>query len=72
MDINTKQGMEEAKNWTIEFITLIEDGGFWAVPRSGSIYQVWHSTREFRHVANGESCIDRVLKALGYSPRKEP
>lgn len=72
MDINTKQGMEEAKSWATSFINLLNDGGFWAVPRSDSIYQVWHSSREFRRVANGESCIDRVLKALDYNQRKEP
>ena len=71
MDINTTQGMEDAKRWTTEFISLIKDGGFWAVPRSDSIYQVWHSSREFRRVSNGENCIDRVLKALGYTPRRE-
>lgn len=66
MDLETKEGFEEAKEWTARFIAQINEGGVWGVPRSNSGYQLWHETKKYLCVAGGEECIERVLEALGY------
>lgn len=67
MKLDTPEGMEEAKEWTAEFISHLSEGGVWGIPRSNSGYRIWHETKKYECIANGEECIERVLEALGYS-----
>lgn len=66
MDLETKEGFEEAKEWTARFISQINEGGVWGIPRSNSGYQIWQTAKEYVCVAGGEECVERVLDALGY------
>jgi hypothetical protein len=61
-----KATIEEAKTWTLANISMLNEGGMWAVPRSLSFYRVWNTKKEYLHIEGGEDCIDEVLNALGY------
>ena len=67
MDLETAEGFEAAKAWTADFISQINEGGVWGVPRSCSGYRIWNKTKTYECVMNGEECIERVLQALGYT-----
>lgn len=66
MDLETKEGFEAAKQWTADFISRLNEGGVWGVPRSNSGYRIWNETKKYECVVGGEECIERVLEALGY------
>jgi hypothetical protein len=66
MNLETPEGFEAAKQWTANFISCLNEGGVWGVPRSNSGYQIWNETKKYACVAGGEECIERVLEALGY------
>lgn len=68
MNLDTPEGMEAAKEWTKQFISRINEGGVWGIPRSNSGYRIWNETKKYQCVANGEECIERVLEELGYEP----
>ncbi len=68
MDLETPEGFEAAKAWTADFISQLNEGGVWGVPRSNSGYRIWNETKTYECVMNGEACIERVLQALGYTP----
>jgi len=67
MTLDTPEGMAAAKAWTTDFISHLNEGGVWGVPRSNSGYRIWQETKKYECIANGEECIERVLEALGYS-----
>ena len=67
MNLETAEGFEAAKAWTADFISQINEGGVWGVPRSNSGYRIWNETKKYECIANGEPCIERVLDALGYT-----
>lgn len=66
MNLETPEGFEAAKQWTEEFISQLNEGGVWGIPRSNSGYRIWKETKQYECIANGEPCIERVLEALGY------
>lgn len=66
MNLETLEGFEAAKAWTEEFISHLNEGGVWGVPRSNSGYRIWKEAKKYDCIAGGEECIERVLDALGY------
>jgi hypothetical protein len=67
-DIDTEDGMEHAKQWTVSLINSMKDGGTWLVPRSLSIYTFHHSRKTVDKVAGApEPDIERVFNAVGWT-----
>lgn len=67
-NIATEEGMANAVEWTNKTFAVLADGGRWIVPRSGSIYEVSHSTKTVRRIMGlfDEPEIERVIKAAGW------
>lgn len=66
-DIDTVEGMEKAKRWTLAFLDLIREGGSWGVPRSGTVYRFYKSKLlAVRLLGPGDESVERVLNELGY------
>ena len=63
MDLETEEGFEAAKAWTRQFISHLNEGGVWGVPRSFSGYRIWNKAKKYESVYGGEECIERVLEA---------
>lgn len=66
-DLDSPEGMDRAKVWTLALISLIHEGGKWVVPRSGAIYTFFHSTKTAHRASYlADSGVDRVLRELGW------
>ena len=67
-DIDTPEGMEEAKAWMHALLSQITDGGKWIVPRSGSVYTINHQTKTAHRAGYlPDPAIDRVLREMGWA-----
>ena len=67
-DLDTKEGMKNAVAWTENMFSLINEGGAWAIPRSGTIVRVSHKDKTVS-ITDGlypEHCLRRVIKATGW------
>lgn len=67
-DINTEEGMNNAVKWTQATFDMIRTGGNWAIPRSGTIVTVDHTTKT-AYIIKGrapEPDTERVIKAMGW------
>lgn len=67
-DLNTKQGMQNAVDWTRRMFDMVKDGGTWAVPRSGTIITIYHAQKAVS-IKQGflpDECIEQVIKAMGW------
>lgn len=67
-DLNTKQGMENAVAWTRRMFEMINDGGKWVVPRSGTIVTIYRAEKAVS-IEQGfmpDDCIEQVIKAMGW------
>ena len=65
VNIDTYEGMTQAKAWTAGMLSVMNRQAVWAVPRSGSIYHIDKDAMTVKR-ESGEDCIDRVFKELGY------
>lgn len=67
-NIDTEEGMADAVAWMNVNLSTFAEGGRWIVPRSGSIYEVSHSTKTVRRIMGlfDEPAIERVIKAAGW------
>ena len=66
-DLNTTEGMENAKRWTLWLLSQIAEGGIWGVPRSYSLYRINHQTRTATKLSgSAEPDITRVFLACGW------
>jgi hypothetical protein len=66
-DLDTEEGMQNAKEWTRRTLSHIKQGGTWAVPRSGAMIKVDHENKT-AYVIDGleEVGIERVLHELDW------
>lgn len=73
MDINTKQGMQAAKDWTQRLIDTLNDGGTWMVPRSGTILRFDKVSRiaNIVYEMTPDTSIKQVLTAMGWTVTKK-
>jgi hypothetical protein len=69
MNINTKQGMQDAVRWTENLFNQIKPGGTWMVPRSGTVLQIFHSAKLVRITAGPvpDPSLARVIEAMGWT-----
>lgn len=67
MNLDTEQGMQDAMEWTTNFISMINDGGVWAIPRSDALYQIHHKDKfVIRLTTNFDGPTERVFRKLGF------
>lgn len=69
MNINTPQGMQDAVQWTENLFAQIKPGGTWLVPRSGTIVQIFHSSKLVRITPGPvpDPSLARVVDAMGWT-----
>ena len=67
-DINTPEGMDNAKVWMLALLSTLREGGKWAIPRSGAVYTFFHSTKTAHRAAYlTDKPTDQVLRELGWT-----
>ena len=67
-DLNSEQGMANAKAWTANMLDRLKDNGTWIVPRSGTIVYFNQTAKTARVTCFfPDPSIARVLRAMGYS-----
>jgi len=67
-DISTEEGMRNSVAWTQEIFSTIQEGGKWAIPRSGTIVTIDHSNKT-AYILPGyapEPDTAQVIKAMGW------
>jgi hypothetical protein len=72
MNVNTKEGMAAAVAWQQKLIDTIQEGGTWAIPRSGTLI-TFHKDSKVAVIAEGlfpEPTIKRVLTHMGWTIRR--
>ena len=67
-DLNTAEGMANAKAWMVNTLAHLNEKGVWMVPRSGTIVTLDQKTK----TAKVQSLLDDpsialVLEAIGYT-----
>lgn len=68
MDIDTPEGLEQAKEWMTDFLKLVKEGAGWAVPRSSSIYALYPKAKRIVRVSpTADPSIEFVCKELGFT-----
>lgn len=72
-DLDTKDGMANAVQWTTEHFAKLKDGGMWLVPRSGVMAQVRHTdkTATLHTGVMPDPSIRRVIKAMGWTVKEK-
>jgi hypothetical protein len=67
IDIETPEGMLEAKQWMVAFLSLLSNNCVWGVPRSSAVYNIdkKHHIVTAKTSARDES-MERVFEAIGY------
>jgi hypothetical protein len=72
-DISTAEGLANAVEWQTRHVTRVTEGGFWAVPRSLSIYQLSHQRKTAMKLCGlPEPDIAKVFKAMGWTVVEAP
>lgn len=68
-DLDTKEGMDNAIEWTQNIIDSLNDHGIWHVPRSDATFQFDKVNKVVRvySLYAREPSIRRVLEAMGYT-----
>lgn len=68
MDLDTDEGMDNAKAWLQDLIGMVQEGGKWIVPRSMSIYTIHHVTKvATRYGLLPDPAVDRVFREIGWT-----
>jgi hypothetical protein len=66
-DLDTEEGMAQAKEWLAHHATRITEGGLWLIPRTHSVYQIWNGQKRVRcQSPSRDGPTDRVFIALGW------
>lgn len=68
-DLDTKEGMANAVQWTDNMMRSLKDGGTWLVPRSGTaVVMLDYAARKCRVVEGfaSDTSIKMVLRASGW------
>lgn len=70
-DIDTPEGMENAKRWQESLIAKVADGATWTVPRSGSII-TFDKKNKVATITSlmGDESIVRVFKEIGWTVKE--
>ena len=68
-DLETKEGMANAMQWTQKLFDTMGDKGVWAVPRSGTVVQLDKPNKAvvIEHLFAPDECIAQVIEAIGWT-----
>jgi hypothetical protein len=67
MNLDTKEGMEEACAWQRRMLKLCSPQFVWGVPRSNAVYSIDQDAKTITATTpHRDRCIERVFKELGY------
>lgn len=72
-DLNTTEGMNNAVRWTRNHFELINDGGSWGIPRSGTIVRI-NKKEKIATIVRGfapDPSIKQVIEAMGWTVIEE-
>ena len=69
MDIDTKAGMSQAKDWLINHLAMLTDNGVWAIPRSGCLVKINKSDKTYTMHGGTDTSTQRVFEELGWEQR---
>lgn len=66
-NIDTKEGMEEAKRWLENTLRTVQPGGTWTIPRSMTIYEIHRDRKTVKRLLGpGDRNTERVLREIGW------
>lgn len=66
IDLDTPEGLQEAIKWQTNFISILGEGGKWAVPRSNAIYTIYHSKKLALRETPDEA-VDYIFNKMGWT-----
>ena len=67
-DLNTKEGMANAVNWTQDLVDTLSDNGTWMIPRSLTTVSVNKPTKTVTiRAVLPETSVPKVFKAMGWT-----
>ncbi len=70
-DLNTYEGLRAAVKWQTRMVSMIKEGGSWIVPRSGSVYVLYHTQKKaFKMMGSPEPDITRVFEEMGWTVKE--
>ena len=71
-DIDTPKGMANSIAWTQRLIDSLNDGGAWAIPRSGTVVSI-DKTNKVATITSflPDPSVRRVLQEMGYSIKEK-
>lgn len=68
-DLHTEAGMANAVQWTSRMVDALNDGGVWAIPRSGTMVHIVSKENKEVSISAGflpDTSIARVFEAMGW------
>ena len=65
-NLDTYEGMENAKSYVENMVDMLKDGGMWAIPRSSAIYS-FNKKKKIATRINLDAPTDRVLSEMGWT-----
>lgn len=69
-DINTKEGMANAIDWTQRLVDTMSEKATWGIPRSGTVVQIDKATKTATISSLlPDPAVPRVFKAMGWEVR---
>jgi len=72
-DLDTSEGMGNAIEWTLKVLDSLNDGGTWAIPRSGTIVTIDKKTNVAMLASYvPDPAIARVIRACGWDVVEKP
>lgn len=67
-DLDTPEGLAKAVEWQTNLVASIAEHGWWIVPRTASIYTIYHAHKHVvRFGAKPDPQIDRVFHEMGWT-----
>lgn len=71
MNIDTPEGMDQAKEWLERWVAWIKPGGSWAIPRAATIYEIDNRFKIAKRVLGpGDGPTERVFAEIGWVVKK--
>lgn len=72
-DISTPEGLANAVDWQTKHVNRIVKGGYWAVPRSFTVYRLSHDHKVALKLCGlPEPAIQKVFEAMGWRVKDAP
>lgn len=58
--------MEDRVQWTTMHLQRLKEGGVWLIPRTSSMYIIYHSEKSAARIGMGDSAVEEVLTEMGW------